>query len=208
MDGCSSGRLRAGGAEIDLTAREVLTGGDVRRLEPRAAAVLAALVRAEGAVVGRETLLDVCWPPGEGSDEALTQAVAQIRRACGDDPRRPRFVGTVHRRGYRWLARERVDTPAAAPWPAPHLISPPRRAWRLAAALGGVALLGALVGAGALKAAAKPEPRLQIQTEDVTRIDGETVRTSREYNGTRADVRAAMAANGEVLDEGRPSRLD
>lgn len=187
--------VRAEGAAIDLSAREVVRPDGAARLEPRAAAVLAALVEAGGQVVPREVLLDGCWPGGEGSDEALTQAVAQIRRALGDDPRRPRFVGTVHRTGYRWLAREPAPPQAAAATP------PVRRApaWRWAAALSAVALLGAVAGAGVLKAAAPLEPRLQVETEDVSAINGETVRTVREYNGTRDEVRAAMAANGEIL---------
>lgn len=207
------GLLRAADAEIDLSAREVLRGGGgARRLEPRATAVLAALMEAGGSVVGREALLDACWPEGEGSDEALTQAVAQIRRALGDDPRRPRFVGTVHRAGYRWLASVTAaadERGHARPElarqtgkrPGLERVSPPPRRpdWRWAAALSAVALLGAVAGAGAWKAAAPGEPRLQIETEDVVALDGETVRTVREYNGTREEVHAAMAANGETL---------
>lgn len=207
-------RIRAGEAEIDLAAREVDTGAAVRRLEPRAAAVLAALMAAGGAVVTRETLLDACWGEDGGSDEALTQAVAQLRRAFADDPRRPRFIGTVPKAGYRWLApaapaprREpapRVEAEAAAaqpPHPAPRPTPRPApRPLPWAAVLGGLAVLGAAAGALALArppapASAPAQPQLEIETEDVTVRGGERVRTVAYYNGPRDEVRAAMRRN-------------
>lgn len=182
-------RVSAAGAAIDLSAREVIGPDGRRRLEPRAAAVLAALVEAGGAVVGRDALLDGCWRDGEGSDEALTQAVAQIRRALGDDPRRPRFVGTVHRTGYRWLGREPAPEAAAVPAPSPQ--APPRRMdWRWAAALSGVAVLGAAATLAFARPA--PEPRMEVETEDVVDSGEGPTKTVAYYYGSEAEVRAAM----------------
>lgn len=98
-------RLQFDDRSIDLAVREVSGPGGVRTLEPRAAQVLEALLERPGEVVSRADLLDRCWPEGGGSDEALSQSVAQLRRALGDDPRRPRFVRTIHKSGYQWLAR-------------------------------------------------------------------------------------------------------
>ena len=202
------GRIRAGEAEIDLAAREIDTGAAVRRLEPRAAAVLAALMAAGGAVVTREALLDACWGEDGGSDEALTQAIAQLRRAFAEDPRRPRFIGTVPKAGYRWLAPH--SAPDSAPDPAresapvfaPVRPAPRPQARRLpwAAAFGAVGILGAAAGALALVKAASPppasvQPRLEIETEDVAVRGGERVRTVAYYNGPRDEVRAAMRRN-------------
>jgi len=172
-------RIRLDGAEIDLAAREVLSGAAVRRLEPRAAAVLSALVVAGGAVVERQALLDACWGAEGGSDEALTQAIAQLRRALDDDPRAPRFIGTVHKTGYRWLPACARAAPDKAAEPAPQPSVPPAKAdWRWAAALGGVALLG--MGAGAvfaLKAAPKPQ-LLDLETVEVSTTDAGVTRTT------------------------------
>ena len=98
-------RLQFHDRAVDLAVREVAGPGGVRKLEPRAAQVLAALLERPGEVVGRGALLDLCWPEGGGSDEALSQSVAQLRRALGDDPRRPRFVRTIHKSGYQWIAQ-------------------------------------------------------------------------------------------------------
>lgn len=182
--------------DIDLDAREVLRPDGPRRLEPKAAAVLAELMRADGRVVCREALLDACWGGEAGSDEALTQAIAQLRRAFGDDPRRPRFIGTVHRTGYRWLAAGAKTRPLAAAAPPRLAVAP----WKWAAALAGVGVLGF---AGATALAARPaERRLEIETEDVAMVNGERVRTVGYFQGPESEVRAAMRKSG-AADAGR-----
>lgn len=98
-------RLQFHDRAIDLAVREISGPGGIRKLEPRAAQVLETLLERPGEVVGRAILLDRCWPEGGGSDEALSQSVAQLRRALGDVPRRPRFVRTIHKSGYQWVAR-------------------------------------------------------------------------------------------------------
>lgn len=174
---------------IDLDAREVRGPDGARRLEPRAAAVLAELMKADGRVVCREALLEACWGGEAGSDEALTQAIAQLRRAFDDDPRRPRFIETVHRTGYRWLA----PAPAEAA-PSPPVRVPRAPPWRWAAALSAVAVMGAAAGAAAL--AAKPaERRVEVETEDIIVINGERERGVGYYNGPETEVRAAMRKN-------------
>lgn len=74
------------------------------RLEPRSAAILAQLQAANGAVVTRHELLDRCWEPGGGSDEALTQAVAQVRRAF-EQLQVASPIETLAKRGYRLHVR-------------------------------------------------------------------------------------------------------
>ena len=95
--------VRSGDVEIDLSTRIVTRAGGSIRIEPKAATVLRYLIGANGRVVWREDLLDHCWTPGDGSDEALVQAVGQLRRAFDDDARRPRFIETVPKAGYRWI---------------------------------------------------------------------------------------------------------
>ena len=82
--------------------------GETHRLEPKAVAVLSRLVATPGAVVTKEELLESAWPGQYVSDEVLTNSVYQIRRALGDEARRPRFIETIPKSGYRLLEAPRV----------------------------------------------------------------------------------------------------
>lgn len=74
------------------------------RLSNKASQVLIALVRAGGQVVKRGDLMDSVWPDVVVGEEVLTHAVAELRRALGDSPRKPSYIETVHKAGYRLLA--------------------------------------------------------------------------------------------------------
>lgn len=86
--------------EFDERTGEIVSRAGRRRLEPRASAVLKALIDAKGVVISRGELLDRCWPSHSGSDEALTQAVAQVRRALAELAY-PDAIQTLAKRGYR-----------------------------------------------------------------------------------------------------------
>lgn len=81
--------------------------GEVRLLEPRHIDVLCALASHQGVVVSTEALLDACWRGGFFGDNPVHKAVAMLRRALGDDAMSPRYIATVHKRGYRLVARIR-----------------------------------------------------------------------------------------------------
>ena len=63
--------------------------------------VLLCLARTPGELVARETLLADVWGPGQGSHEALSHAVSEIRQALGDHAENPVFIQTIPKRGYR-----------------------------------------------------------------------------------------------------------
>ena len=75
------------------------------RLSPKTAQVLATLLQEPGRVWSREALLDAAWLNQAVGEEVLTQAIAELRRALGDDFRHPRYLETVHKSGYRLLLR-------------------------------------------------------------------------------------------------------
>ena len=105
--------FRIGDLSFDAKSGELASADGSRRLEPKPAAVLTCLCRAPGQLVSREELLDHGWGSAAGSDEALTQAVAQVRRsieALGGDPN---VLETLARRGYRLNGRP--DAAAADP---------------------------------------------------------------------------------------------
>jgi Tol biopolymer transport system component/DNA-binding winged helix-turn-helix (wHTH) protein len=99
-------RLRVGGFEVDLRAREVQprSGGAARRITAKAASVLGVLALQRGEVVTREELMDVVWPQTFPTGDVLTQAVTQLRKAFGDDADTPRYVATIAKSGYRLIA--------------------------------------------------------------------------------------------------------
>lgn len=153
--------FRLGPWEVDPAARRLARrssrGAEVVRLEPRVMDLLAALAARAGEVVSREELLDTVWEGAFVTDEALTTAVYQLRRALGDDARRARFVETVSKGGYRLVAPVEALPGTAPPGPAPPGAHPPSpaaarpsgpgasgSAWRWGAALAGSLLLAAL----------------------------------------------------------------
>jgi DNA-binding winged helix-turn-helix (wHTH) protein/TolB-like protein len=134
--------------EFDPVAGELRRGGETTRLEPQPARVLAVLVERAGEVVSREELQQRVWSGDTFVDfeRGLNYCVAQIRAALGDSAAEPRFVETLPRRGYRFIAAIERDT-APAP-PAPPAWAPP--AWRGPASVAVVAFVVASAIAWAL----------------------------------------------------------
>jgi DNA-binding winged helix-turn-helix (wHTH) protein len=75
-------------------------------LAPMAILVLRRLMQQPNQIVPKAELLDAAWPDTHVGEGVLTLAVNQLRDALGDDPRQPRFIETVHRRGYRWIGAD------------------------------------------------------------------------------------------------------
>lgn len=82
-----------------------LTGpeGEIR-LRPKTLSLLELLVADAPAVLTKDELMDRIWGHGHLGETSLAQAVSELRRALGDDPRKPRIIETLHRRGYRFIA--------------------------------------------------------------------------------------------------------
>ncbi|MEA2092925.1 MAG: FlgO family outer membrane protein, partial [Pseudomonadota bacterium] len=78
--------------------------GDSLKLEPKVMAVLVYLARRPGQVVTREELEDSVWAGAIVSYDALTGAIQKLRKAFNDDPRRPRIIETLSKKGYRLVA--------------------------------------------------------------------------------------------------------
>jgi TolB-like protein/DNA-binding winged helix-turn-helix (wHTH) protein/Flp pilus assembly protein TadD len=118
-------RLRFGVFELDLRAGELRKHGLRVRLQEQPFQILAMLLEHPGEVVTREELQTKLWPADTfvDFDHGLNKAVSKIREALGDSAESPRFVQTVARRGYRFLAE--VKPAGVAPVPGPELAAPP-----------------------------------------------------------------------------------
>ena len=95
------------------------------RLTPKALEVLRVLVDRAGRLVSKQELLETVWSGTAVSDAALSSCIQEIRQALRDDARQPRFLATVHRRGFRFLAAP-ADEPPSRPTPAMDTAPPPR----------------------------------------------------------------------------------
>ena len=116
-----TGRLRFGVFELDLRAGELRKHGMRVRLQEQPFQVLAMLTVQAGEVVSREALRNKLWPADTfvDFDHGLNKAVNKIREALSDSAESPRFVETVARRGYRFLAEVTAAEEAAAPSAVP-----------------------------------------------------------------------------------------
>ena len=99
------GRLRFGVFEFDLRAGELTKNGRRIRLQGQPIQLLGMLVQKPGELVTREEVHSRLWPGIiVDFDHGVNKAISKIREALGDSAQHPRFVETVARRGYRFLA--------------------------------------------------------------------------------------------------------
>jgi DNA-binding winged helix-turn-helix (wHTH) protein len=106
--------IRFGAFELDLRAGELRRGGIRLPVQGRPIQALAILLRNPGQLVTREQLREELWPADTFVDfeHGLHNAVARIRSVLGDTAETPRFIETLPRRGYRFIA---PVEPAARP---------------------------------------------------------------------------------------------
>ena len=88
---------------VERASYRVLRGGAPLAIAPKLLDVLLVLLDHAGELVTKEALLDAAWPDANVTDNALAQAISELRQALGDDPSQPRFIKTVARRGYRFI---------------------------------------------------------------------------------------------------------
>ncbi|MBY0330247.1 MAG: winged helix-turn-helix domain-containing protein [Acetobacteraceae bacterium] len=162
---------RIGDWQVDAATGEFRRGTETLRVEPKVAETMLYLAQRAGQVVSRDELLNAVWPGLVVGDDALTQAIIKLRKALGDDARRPTYIETLAKRGYRLVAPvaripRTVPVPPAPPAPAAPAEAPVvamgsaqpadiplaaavpqrRRAWRWVALGGGLATVALLIG--------------------------------------------------------------
>jgi TolB-like protein len=95
---------RFGEFELDLARAELRAGTVACPLEPQVFALLAHLVENRDRLVSREELLEKVWDGRVVSDAAIASRIKSARRALGDDGATQRFIRTLHRQGFRFVA--------------------------------------------------------------------------------------------------------
>jgi DNA-binding winged helix-turn-helix (wHTH) protein/Tol biopolymer transport system component len=106
-------KFRFGPYELDEAARELRKNGLSIHLQDQPWEILRALLQRPGEVVSREELRRRLWPDGTfvDYDQSLNKAVNKLREALCDSADRPRYVETVARRGYRFVAPVELERP-------------------------------------------------------------------------------------------------
>ena len=89
---------------FDPATRQLLEGTREVHLSPKSFDLLQLLIERRPALVTKTELQDRVWPDVAVLEANVANAIAEIRRGLGDDPKSPRYVSTVSRRGYRFCA--------------------------------------------------------------------------------------------------------
>jgi transcriptional activator of cad operon len=97
--------LRIGDWRVDPRAGELSRAGEHVRVEARTMRLLLFLAEHAGSVVSIDQLLDHVWSGVIVSPDSVYQAITSLRRTLGDDPKRPSYIATVPRLGYRMVAQ-------------------------------------------------------------------------------------------------------
>jgi len=168
----ASAVLRFGTFEVDTRARELRKQGKLIKLQDQPFHVLTALLERPGELVSREELRGQIWPQDTfvDFDNNLNTAVNKLREALGDSADSPRFIETLPRRGYRFIAPvtggEQKTSPATA------------AKWKIALSAAAIAVVAVAI-AGGLLWRSRPSHRLtekdSIVLADFTNTTGDPV---------------------------------
>ncbi len=217
-------RVQFGVFEADLTAGELRRSGARVRLQSQPFKLLTVLVEHHGEVVSREVLQRELWGADTtvDFDHSLGIAVNKLREALGDSAENPRFVETLAKRGYRFIAPVKVvDSNTAAgidETAAPSYLPRSTFAWWLA---GGLALLCVVLGSYLLMRSPVRKPYrvaqvtfsghvltndLDVENFSSSASDGTRIYFSHMDNGTPV-LAVALVGNGEISDIHLPSAI-
>ncbi len=157
-----------GSFRFDPLGQVLLDCGREVTLPRRTVLVLEALLERPGQLIERQRLEDLVWPDTAVGAASLTEAVSHLRQVLRDDPKDPRFIQTVHRRGYRFVAELSMVDPRVVAESPPQK---PRRAlgWRAASAAAlvlALALIGLWPRSSPVEAPRLTPVRLEIEPPD------------------------------------------
>ena len=113
--------VRFGSFELDVASGELRKAGVLVSLQDQSRKALVELVERPGDLVTRDRLRQRLWPDGTfvDFDHGLNAVINRLRETLGDSAESPRFIQTVRRRGYRFIAPVEggVEAQAAVPQP-------------------------------------------------------------------------------------------
>jgi len=170
--------LRFGPFDLDPRSRELRRDGEPVALRQQAAWILALLAQRRGELITREEIKQQVWGADAGvyADQGLNDCIRDIRVALDDRARRPIYVATLPRRGYRFLAPVSRGGDAIPPVP-PTVAAPSRRSFTVSG-LAGVLVVALLAGLGLYYGGAggvlSPEEPVRIAVRRFQDLGGES----------------------------------
>ena len=139
-------------------------------LPPRVLGVLELLLSRAGDIVPRRELMETVWKDSFVTDTSLAEAISFLRQALGDDPQSPRYIQTVHRRGYRFLPLVQAEeSPGLQTRPTDETLAEPAIQVSHDIVAWGIAILSLIGAVSAMWFATRQEPVVppvvQLQVE-------------------------------------------
>ncbi len=158
---------RFGDVVLDLANLRLNVFGEARSLEPKSFRLLQFLIENRHRVVPKDEILTVVWEGVAVSDNALTRAIAQLRKALDDDPKQPRYIETVPTIGYRFAGTLTAQPVPPAPG-SPGVATAAKFPWRHVA-VSAAAILAILSGILWLSAGSPASPRRVVAIRQITK---------------------------------------
>lgn len=170
--------------------------GNAIQLEPKTLRLLLFLIENRVRLIEKEEILTAIWNGTHVTENALVREIAKLRKTLGDDPKTPKYIQTVHTRGYRFIAKVEVRNPSenlsrpngkdseltahANSDRHPAAIATPRQhtqqeSWAMRFAVAGVLVvlaIGILLGFRAYKASNSPATTLPLTIRQITTWPG------------------------------------
>jgi DNA-binding winged helix-turn-helix (wHTH) protein/Tol biopolymer transport system component len=107
-----SGDFKIGSRVVQPSLNSIVSNGTAKHLEPKMMEVLVCLAQKQGEVISKEQLIRAVWPDTFVTDDVLTRCISELRRVFRDDPKEPKIIQTIPKRGYRLVATVNQVTPA------------------------------------------------------------------------------------------------
>ena len=193
--------MRFGVFELDLTSGELRKSGVKVRLQEQPFRLLKALVERPGALVSREELQQRLWPDQTfvNFEDGLSTAARKIRQALGDSASNPRFIETLPKRGYRFVApvsglNGKTDRSGTDLEPGLEVPRDNRKRFLLVAVAAGLAVIVAFVWT----AESREEPEVTWELSRVTVDSGLTFQPTLSANGQLLAYASDRAESGNL----------
>lgn len=182
-------RFIVGDWAVEVSTNRISNAGEVVELEPRVMDLLVLLATRAGEVISKPEIGEALWDEVHVNEEALTRCVFKLRKALRDDARKPLYVETVSKRGYRLIANVSNESVV------PRGTQPGRK---IALAIAGIAilLLGGVIAVNLLPSS-QPNAELDLNKDDllIVRADGFYSQFTRSDNEAALRIYEAVLAD-------------